>query len=327
MLSLRVTRFYRPQIELCFTPIRAVTRNASATPRDNLAEAVRRALRKDGTGGILHRQEFKTLQRDSGYNDTETMAFLHELLPFAKAAAIPQVSDYQVGAIALGASGSAYLGFNLELAGLPLQHTVHAEQSAIYLAADAGERALLAIASSTTPCGHCRQFMQELYQEEPLHVTCPGQETAPLSDLLPQHFGPEHLELQNRLLNSPVRDLSLDAAETCAATDLCELALMAACKAYVPFDCPAGIALRTRDGIMAAGFGVGSVAFNPGMTTAGPLQGALVKLTAAGCRDWRSIDEAVLIEKKSAAIQYKPYVELALKAISPGAKLHTVHAM
>ena len=54
------------------------------------------------------------------------------------------------------------MGVNLEFPGLPLQHSVHAEQFLIANAAWHGERGLLRIAVNAAPCGHCRQFIAEL---------------------------------------------------------------------------------------------------------------------------------------------------------------------
>ncbi len=49
------------------------------------------------------------------------------------------VSGFHVGAVAIGESGQAYLGVNLEFEGQPFAHTVHAEQFAIALARVNGE--------------------------------------------------------------------------------------------------------------------------------------------------------------------------------------------
>ncbi len=65
-------------------------------------------------------------------------------------------------AIGLGESGHLYIGVNLEFPGLPLQHSVHAEQFLIANAAWHGERGLRRIAVNAAPCGHCRQFIAEL---------------------------------------------------------------------------------------------------------------------------------------------------------------------
>eukprot|EP00413_Alexandrium_margalefii_P044460 CAMPEP_0204583706 /NCGR_PEP_ID=MMETSP0661-20131031/45923_1 /ASSEMBLY_ACC=CAM_ASM_000606 /TAXON_ID=109239 /ORGANISM="Alexandrium margalefi, Strain AMGDE01CS-322" /LENGTH=327 /DNA_ID=CAMNT_0051593085 /DNA_START=50 /DNA_END=1033 /DNA_ORIENTATION=+ len=268
--------------------------------------------------GVLARGVVQSLKDRLGCTHEE---LLHKILPLAKHAALPHASGYHVGAAALGSSGSVFLGFNLELPGMPFQFTVHAEQSAVYLAADAKEERLCLLATSTTPCGHCRQFMQELYGGDSLEVSCPGQSTRSLGELLPDHFGPQHLGFESRLLRAPDHRVHLDGAQNSSDSQLLDMAVAAARKSYVPFGSPAGLALRTRTGHAAAGFPVESVAHNPGMTTAGPLQGALVKLTAQGCRDWRHINEAVLVECRDAQIKYAELVKLAMANIAPDSRL------
>ena len=56
-----------------------------------------------------------------------------------------------------GVSGRILLGVNLELYGLPLNQSVHAEQFVIANAVRVGERRLTRLAVSAEPCGHCRQ--------------------------------------------------------------------------------------------------------------------------------------------------------------------------
>ncbi len=53
---------------------------------------------------------------------------MQELVLIARKKAHAPISRYKVGAVALGNSGTIYLGFNVEFPGLPLQHTIHAEQ-------------------------------------------------------------------------------------------------------------------------------------------------------------------------------------------------------
>jgi cytidine deaminase len=92
--------------------------------------------------------------------DEDALAFA--LLPLAAACARADLSHFNVGAIARGVSGTWYFGGNMEFLGATMQQTVHAEQSAISHAWLRGEKALSAITVNYTPCGHCRQFMNEL---------------------------------------------------------------------------------------------------------------------------------------------------------------------
>ncbi|MBP5211685.1 MAG: hypothetical protein J6Z30_02390, partial [Pyramidobacter sp.] len=60
----------------------------------------------------------------------EIAAQLNAFLPRAAELVNVPISNFRVGAAALGASGRVWLGANQEFAGLPLNFTVHAEQAA-----------------------------------------------------------------------------------------------------------------------------------------------------------------------------------------------------
>ena len=81
----------------------------------------------------------------------------------ARGRAYAPYSRFSVGAAVQGASGRTYQGCNVENASSGL--TVCAERVAIWSAISAGETALRALAVVTepgsTPCGACRQVMQE----------------------------------------------------------------------------------------------------------------------------------------------------------------------
>jgi cytidine deaminase len=108
---------------------------------------------------LLDADQVATLQSATGL-DEDALAFA--LLPLAAACARADLSHFNVGAIARGVSGTWYFGGNMEFLGATMQQTVHAEQSAISHAWLRGEKSLSAITVNYTPCGHCRQFMNEL---------------------------------------------------------------------------------------------------------------------------------------------------------------------
>ncbi len=81
----------------------------------------------------------------------------------------------------------------MEFLGATMQQTVHAEQSAISHAWLRGEKALSAITVNYTPCGHCRQFMNELNSGLQLRINLPGRAPHTLGDYLPDAFGPKDL--------------------------------------------------------------------------------------------------------------------------------------
>lgn len=65
-------------------------------------------------------------------------------------------------AVALGASGRVYFGANMEFPGASLASSVHAEQSLTANLLRHKEAAVVTVAISAPPCGHCRQFFSEM---------------------------------------------------------------------------------------------------------------------------------------------------------------------
>lgn len=111
-------------------------------------------------------------------------------------------SHFPVGAAVLTEGGDIVNGANIENASLGL--TVCGERVAIQTAAALGHRSILAVAVSapraagTMPCGACRQVMNEFKPaQRELLVLIDRQDSImafPLSDLLPNSFGPSDLE-------------------------------------------------------------------------------------------------------------------------------------
>lgn len=111
-------------------------------------------------------------------------------------------SNFPVGAAALAADGSIFTGANVENASYGL--TICAERSAVTALASAGYRDIVAIAVSaprvpiTTPCGACRQVLNEFRPEsDDMIVILDDRESGRsvrLGELLPMAFGPRNLE-------------------------------------------------------------------------------------------------------------------------------------
>ena len=104
-------------------------------------------------------------------------------------------SHFRVGAAVLAESGKTYGGANVENASYGA--TVCAERNAIAAAVNAGERKLVAIAVTETPCGMCRQVMREFCDPKAFKVivakSAEDYKTFTLEELLPEGFGPECL--------------------------------------------------------------------------------------------------------------------------------------
>jgi cytidine deaminase len=111
-------------------------------------------------------------------------------------------SNFPVGAAVLTESGDIVTGVNIENASFGL--TVCGERVAIQSAAAMGHRSILAVAvsapraSGTTPCGACRQVMNEFKPAEgDMFVILDYFDTItaiPFSELLPRSFGPRDLD-------------------------------------------------------------------------------------------------------------------------------------
>jgi cytidine deaminase len=124
------------------------------------------------------------------------------LLAAAKAAAKTAYAPYsrfRVGAAVLTAGGRIFSGANVENASYGLGNC--AERTAIFSAAAAGERDLVAVAvytptlRPTPPCGACRQVINEFGPQAAILCTCRSRariETT-LDRLLPHAFGPKTL--------------------------------------------------------------------------------------------------------------------------------------
>lgn len=182
-----------------------------------------------------------------------------ELLPLAAEFSVAPISDFNVGAVAIGGSGKLYLGANLEFAGVPLSTTLHAEQSAILNARDHGETSVDSLVVSVAPCGHCRQFLWELPNAAELKLLFAGQ-TFDLQALLPSAFGGPRPEGES-VMDSPLLDLEPVVSPS---SSLAKHAIQTARKCYVPYSkSPEGLALECASGAIFTGSTVQSIAFNP----------------------------------------------------------------
>ena len=252
---------------------------------------------------LLEADQVATLQHATGL-DEDALAFA--LLPLAAACARPDLSHFNVGAIARGVSGRWYFGGNMEFLGATMQQTVHAEQSAISHAWLRGETSLRAITVNYTPCGHCRQFMNELNSGLALRIHLPGREAHALEHYLPDAFGPKDLESKTLLMDEQ------DHGYPVSGDALTQAAIQAANRCHAPYShSPSGVALELKDGTIFSGSYAENAAFNP---TLPPLQGALNLLSLNGY-DYPAIQRAILAEKADAALIQWDATVATLKAL------------
>ena len=239
------------------------------------------------------------------------------LLPLAAACARAELSQFNVGAIARGASGSWYFGANMEFAGTTMQQTVHAEQSAISHAWLRGERTLRAITVNYTPCGHCRQFMNELNSGLDLQINLPGRAPAALREYLPDAFGPRDLQIKTLLMDD-VNHRYVQHGDA-----LSRAAIAAANRSHAPYSAsPSGVALLLDNGVIVSGSYAENAAFNP---TLPPLQVALNLLNLSGY-DYAQIRRTALAERADPRLIQWDATAATLNAIGCGAPERVVLA-
>jgi cytidine deaminase len=235
---------------------------------------------------------------------------MQKLIPIAQEWSHPAISHFKVGAVGLGKSGAIYLGVNLEFTEFPLNQCVHGEQFLVANMKNAGETGLVCIALSAAPCGHCRQFLNEIDNGQSIQILIPNRSPLKLSELLPESFGPQDLGFRGGLLNTlPM----LEANHACPVT---AKALQAAQQSYAPYsNSQAGVAIKTHDTQIFTGSYLENVGFNPSLS---PLQTALVALFVAG-KDYEDINEVVLVEDLAPMISQASITEQLLKSVAPDA--------
>ncbi|GGI73926.1 cytidine deaminase [Shewanella hanedai] len=270
----------------------------------SLSDALIPLLNADFAGHI-DAQQLTMLASKSQLEESE---LLLALLPIAAALARPPISEFHVGAIAKGQSGDIYMGANLELSGEALFHSVHAEQSAISHAWLSGERQILDVVVNFSPCGHCRQFMNELVEGQQVVIHLPDQKAHTLAHYLPYAFGPSDLNVTEPLLSKQHHELSLDSSDPMIIEALDHASL-----SYAPYTGNyAAVVLETKDGATYCGRYAENAAFNPSML---PMQMALSTM-ARHNREFSEVNRAVLIESANGKISLVGATMDALHAIA-----------
>jgi cytidine deaminase len=242
------------------------------------------------------------------------------LIPFAQSYSHAPISNFYVGVIVRGVSGNLYTGANIEIPGQCLGFAVHAEQAALSNAYMHGEQGVNALAVGGAPCGHCRQFIEEMSPDGEMLILTPEKAPVKLSAILPSPFSPAALGMTQGAF--PVRETRL-ALSLRMSDSLLAAALDAANKSYAPYSkSPAGVALQSTRGRIYRGSYIENVAFNPSLSA---LQVALAAMIAGG-EAYSAISACVLVERQNSKITQAPVSEIALGAIAPSVKLQVVRA-
>jgi cytidine deaminase len=228
------------------------------------------------------------------------------------------ISNFQVSIVGKEKeTGDLLLGGNLEFLGAPLGQTVHAEQFLFSRAYHRGNSIEYFALGKATPCGHCRQFINEFQGAKNIRVHNAAGLDFRIGDILPFSFGPEQLKQKGIAAGKNSHKLKLKKKPT----KLEDAALSAAEKSYCPYsETPAGVAIKTAKDIFVGSY-IENAAFNPSLP---PLQAALINLAAAGCQ-WSDIKEVVLVQVYG-KIDFASATENLLKIIAPKASFETTLA-
>jgi len=306
---------------------------------------VRADIAKTSTnGGVLSSQacaricELMSLDRKS---------LMIQLLPFAANFSNAPISSYRVGAVASGivqpdGSANLYFGANFEFENQALCHSIHAEQSAVSNAWLHDEPGIIEIATSSAPCGHCRQFLYEFSSRSELEVLMPHSNIPPansldgesndctgseksagnsstqtnydsinLSLLLPHAFGPLDMGCEENLMGRPIDSNGLKLVHG-NGDELVQQAFQAANQSYAPYTKNfTGCAIQIRSGDIFQGRYVENAAHNPSL----PAFSAAISNMNMSSQNIKSenIERVVMVENSTSAGQ-KDSAQTLLKA-------------
>ncbi len=279
---------------------------ALASAPEALSKQLAPIVLADDFDATLSAQQFEQLLSATSLSDKELRV---ALLPFAAAYSYAPISEFYVGAIVRGLSGRLYFGANMEFFGVQLGQTVHAEQSAISHAWMKGEHGVKDITINFSPCGHCRQFMNELSTAKELKVQLPERDEKSLHEYLPEAFGPADLGIESGLMTEVKHQFVCDDEDA-----LIQQAVEAMNMSHAPYtNNLSGLALELANGRVFKGAYAENAAFNPSLP---PLQVALIQVLLAG-ETFDSIKAAALVEHSEGKISHLADTQSTLEALNP----------
>lgn len=228
-----------------------------------------------------------------------------QCLPIATCYGLTPISHFNVGAVAIGESGTFYFGANQEYNNVAIAQSVHAEQSAVSHAWHSGEKSLTDIVVNYTPCGHCRQFLNELNIASKLKIHLPHSQNNLLHSYLPDSFGPKDLDVSELLFDDQNHQFTLENEDK-----LVQAILNETNQSHAPYSkayCAVGLELEND--VIITGRYIENAAFNPSFP---PLQSALNYRRLTGLSDVK-INKVVMVEKR-AELSHKKVTENLVKA-------------
>jgi cytidine deaminase len=255
---------------------------------------------------MISASQFQELLNQSQMQDNELRL---ALLPLAASYSYAPISEFFVGAIARGLSGNLYFGANMEFSGAQMGQTVHAEQSAISHAWMKGELGIKDMTINFSPCGHCRQFMNELSTANELMIQLPKRDEMSLQRYLPESFGPGDLGIEIGLMAKEAHQFTLNEKDT-----LLKQALGALNRSHAPYSGDfSGVAILSSNGQIYVGSYAENAAFNPSLP---PLQVALVQMQM-GSESFTNICNVALVETSNGKISHLADTQATLDVINP----------
>jgi cytidine deaminase len=270
----------------------------------------------------------KTCNRLMDLLEVSLEELMIRLLPLAKVFSVVPISNFHVGAVALAGENavdgkmSLYLGANMEFEHLALNMSIHAEQAVVMNAWHQGAGLVKSMATSETPCGHCRQFLKELNGSTDLRLLKPAggeneHHSSRLAETLPGAFSPTELGNNSSFMAAPQTIRKLGPVHP-SDDPVIQAALLAAETAYAPYTGNlAGCALQTPQGAVVSGGYVECVAYNPSIS---PLHSALLRLNLMKIEEGFFFDRVVLVEKPTRICQ-KDMLEILIRSLAPHIEL------
>ena len=155
-------------------------------------------------------------------------------------------------------------------------------------------------------CGHCRQFMNELYQADDLKIHLPHSQNNPLPQYLPDSFGPKDLGVDLLLLNKEEQGFTLTTED-----EVANKAILGANRAHSPYSkSPHGVGILFKNGEMICGRYAENAAFNPSL----PAMQTAINFAYLNQLDVSKIERVVFAEKPL-RLSHRKMAEQLLKSL------------
>ena len=235
---------------------------------------------------------------------TENESIIYALTPLMYMASLYakcKCSKFPVGGCCYSkASGKAYIGFNMEADKQWIQYTVHGEQCTINNAFIHGETQIDILVISFTPCGFCRQFLNQLKNREELliHIITINK-TVTLPEILPFDFRPSDLpEIEFPNTNEFSVNITGDEIDKKYIDSVVESAKKSRLDNLL---CYLGVGLLTKENELFVGNYIENCAHNPSFH---PMNGAISQLLLNG-KEVEDVTHVILVEYEKAEFQMK----------------------